>query len=66
MAAVVLILGLCALGAYTGAWGFYVAAGLGGSVYAVILLALSTAMNNFKDVAKKGDNPTLSNRGRNN
>lgn len=65
MAAVILILGLCALGAYTGAWGFYVAAVVGGGVYALLLLALSAAAASVKDAVEKG-NVNLRNRGRNN
>lgn len=53
MAVVVLILGLVAAGVYTGAWGFYVAAVVGGAVYALILLALAAAIASAKDTLSK-------------
>lgn len=53
MAAVLLILGLVAAGVYTGDWGFYLAAGIGGGIYLLTLLAIAALAAVAKDAISK-------------
>lgn len=60
MAAVILILGLVAAGVYTGDWGFYLAAAIGGGMYLLIIILIAavaaTAKSQLKDIDKKFGN----------
>lgn len=56
MAGVILILGLIAAGLYSGAWGFYVAAFIGGGTYLLVMLAVAAVMKSAASEIKKTSN----------
>lgn len=56
MAGVILILGLIAAGVYTGAWGFYVAAFIGGGLYLLTMALIAGAMTAAANQIKKSGN----------
>lgn len=56
MAYVLLILGLIAAGIYTGAWGFYVAAGVAAFFWLIMVMLVAAIAASVKDIAKKGGN----------
>lgn len=60
MAGVILILGLIAAGLYSGAWGFYVAAFIGGGTYLLVMLAVAGVMKvAAAELKKSGNNINL-------
>lgn len=60
MAAVILVLGLIAAGLYSGAWGFYVAAFIGGSAYLLVMLFVAAVMKTAAaEIKKSGNNINL-------
>jgi hypothetical protein len=56
MAGVILILGLIAAGLYSGAWGFYVAAVIGGGLYLLTMLIIAGVMSAAASQIKKSGN----------
>lgn len=53
MTTVILVLGLVAAGVYTGSWGFYLAAGISGTIHVLIMAAIAGVTQNVTSELKK-------------
>lgn len=56
MPGVLLVLGLIAAGVYTGAWGFYVAAGVLGFFYFLVMFIILAIASSVKEGVKELNN----------